>query len=545
MPDLIVNKRGETRSVEELPEIYKAATARSRLELRKRTEVTAGRYLFDFIRDFAKRGKEFPTRGTPEYDIKIDEIWKTEPILAGTVYGMAAKAQSRVWQVEGGRNNAKRAAQMLANAKYSFWKTGWWGFDGASALDFYTTRLGAMWGALRRGSRQFGQLVGLEHIDSLSCFLTGSVKEPIRYESEETGQTIRYKLGEVINLTSLGLSRESQLGAGFCAVERALQAARILVLLHDYDEEKLLNLPPEGIAAISGLTMEEFLDALALWQEQRKGDNSLTFPQVLWLLAQNPGQNVSIDLTSFSSMPEQFNRESVVTQYINTLANAFGVSASDIWFMGGGPFGTGKEVELQHSMARGKGEGEWFSITTQVINRELPDDVKFSYDTQDIAEDLTAAQTAGAWVNALTPLLAQSETLQITGEQWKQLFVEKGILPEWMGRTDENARTMILSTDVPAITKENANDIVRFVHDLGKLQLYERSVISIDAPMLKQDNKTEIRGRPMPEHESERGARITKKTIESEMKIWNDIPELRTHVVDTKGKGNTDTGNGS
>jgi hypothetical protein len=548
MPELIINPSGETRSVEDLRDIFEAfkasgmAMPRSRLDYRTQKNIVASQFWFDLVQSFAKRGKEFPERGTPAYDRKIDEIWKTEPILCGTVYGMMAKAQTRTWQIEGGRTNARRAAKMLVNAKHSYWKSGWWGFAGVSSLDFHTTRLGTMWGALRRGSRQYGSLVGLEHIDTLSCYLTGSISEPVRYESAETGQTIRYKPGEIINLTSMALSRESALGSGLCAVERALQAARILILLHNYDEEKLLNMPPEGIASVSGLTQDEFLDSVALWQEQRKQSNSLTFPQVLWLLSQQPGQNVSVDLTTFSSMPEQFNRESVVTQYVNTLANAFGVSASDIWFMGGGPFGTGKETELQHSYARGKGEGEWFSVTTQTINEELPEDVTFSYDTQDIEEDLNAAQTAQAWVNALSPLMQQAETLEISGDEWKQLLVSKGVLPEWMGKQAENTRTIITSSDAPNMTKEKADEIVTFMYKLGRLQMYERPSFKINAPLLKQ--QPSIRGKPLPEKEGERGARVTKKTIESEMQVWGEIPELRQYV-DAQGETSPDASGGS
>lgn len=541
MPELIVNQYGETRPVEDLSDIWQEfkqsgrAMPASRLDYRRTKRVVSSQYFYDFIESFAKRGKEFPKRGTHEYDRKLDELWKKEPILAGTVYGMVAKAQSKPWQIEGGRNNSRKSARMLANAKFSYWKAGWWGFAGMSALDFYTTRLGTMWGMLRRDNAQFGQLIGLEHIDSLSCYLTGSVTKPVRYESAETGQTIFFKNGEILNITSLGLSREKELGAGFCAVERALQAARVLVLLLDYDEEKLLNLPPEGIASVSGLTQDEFLDAIAMWQEARKGDGSLTFPQVLWLLSQQPGQNVNVDVASFSNLPEQFNRESVVNAYVNTLANAFGVSASDIWFMGGGPFGTGKEAELQHVLAKGKGEGEWFSVTTEEINKELPEDVVFTYNTQDIGEDLIAAQTAQAWITALQPLFEQSETLQIDGADWKRLFVSKGVLPEWMGTQQEDARTIIGSGDLPGLLKEEADDIVCFVYELGKLQQYKRPVISTYRRLKQEEAKPvpAIRGTPIPLQEAEAGARVTKKAIESELAIWKDIPELKRFVETT------------
>lgn len=481
MPNLIVDGRGTQVGVEEIAELwneFKQEKIASRLEYRnqEQSRIPMSAMCYYFMRSFAQKAGKAPRRGTHEYDLYIDNIWKEEPILAGTVYGMQAKSQTKQWKITGGRNAANRSARMLNDSLYSYWKHGWWGFAGVSALDFYTTRVGTMWGAMRRGNDQYGQLDALEHLDSLSCHLTGSREEPVRYESAETGQSLTYREGEIINFTSMTLSRETELGAGFCAVERAMRAAQVLVMLNEYDIGKMSNLPPEGIASISGLTQNEIQDALQTWITQRQADNSLIYPQVLWLASGQPNANVDVALTAFSSLPENFQRDVVINMYVNILANAFGVSASDIWFMGGGPFGTGREVEMQHTYAKGKGEGEWFAASEQIINRELPAGVEFHYDTDSIEEDLTSAQTAKAWVDALLPLVERGQELEIGADQWKTLFVEKGIIPTWMHETtNPDQRTTITSSQV--MLKEDADDLVTFMWSMGQVREVPRPIV--------------------------------------------------------------------
>jgi hypothetical protein len=485
-------------------------------------------YYDEFLGEFAKKARKRPKRGTIAYDDWLDTVWMTEPILAGTVYGMVAKAQSKPWRIEGGRSNATRAANMLNDARYSFYKAGWGGFAGSSALDFYTRRIGYVWLTHRRGSKEFGALEGLEHLDARSCALTGNSAKPVWYSSEETGQQIRLRPGEVIQENSLMLTRESALGYGYCAVERAMLAAEVLSKLHEYDTEKLSNLPPEGIASITGLTQDEFLDAIEAWKLGRVADSSAIYPQVLWLMnSMNPSEKISVDLTGFASMPDAFDRQAVVTIYVNILANAFGVSTSDIWFMGGGPFGTGKEVELQHSYARGKGEGEWFSTTQQLLNRELPSNVEFSYDTQNIEEDQIAAATAKGWVDAYMPLIEKSQDLDFTADQWKRLLVEKDVIPEWMITGEAPTERTLIRSDETSRMKET-EDVIAFLWEAGKL--HERPVITVYRQVDEPKDRPNIRGKPIPDHEVERGARVTRKAVLAEREIWGEIPELADYV---------------
>jgi len=340
----------------------------------------------------------------PARDLILSEYWMREPILAGAIYSMCAKMTAMRWSVTGRRSQASKYAQIFAEAEH-MGGADWGGFISSSANDFYTVNRGVFWETARNGNSDFGSLAALGHIDALSCALTGNRAVPVEYWSEATGQHIFFKPGEFIHFTSLPSPRERMLGSGFCLVDRAHRAAKLLMGLHDYDEEKLNNLPPEGVATVTGLTMDEFQDALALWQTARKRDNSLTFPQVLWLIGSQPNAEVKVGITGFSQLPESFDRKTVVDQYVNVLALCAGVDVREFWTMSSGSgLGSAGESEIQHMKAKGKGPGEFITTVERHVNGEVPESVHWGFDTQDIEEDANAAAVAKAWIDAFFPL---------------------------------------------------------------------------------------------------------------------------------------------
>lgn len=349
--------------------------------------------------------KNIPPFGDPSRDFMLTQVWRHEPILAGAIYSMCAKQSSLKWSVTGRRLPARNLAVLLAGAAFIDGYD-WGGFMSGTAEDFFSTNRGFFWETPRLGDPLLGQLSDIGHIDALNCTLTGSKVTPMIYTSSATGQVIHFGPGEYIHAASLPSARERHLGAGFCAVDRALRAAILLMGLHDYDSEKLSNLPPEGVAAVTGLTRDELQDALTLWMAERKKNSSLTFPQVLWLVASQPNASVDVKLISFSQLPEQFDRETVVHQYVNTLALAFGVDAREFWSMTskGGGMGSAGESAIQHMKAKGKGGSELTTIIERKINGEAPKDTLFTVDDPDIEAAADEAKVAKAWVDAYLPL---------------------------------------------------------------------------------------------------------------------------------------------
>lgn len=466
---------------------------RSQLDIRNTSHDTAYNAVYQFMRKVSSGNDEIPVYGSPNRDFYIANMWRNEPILAGAIYSMTAKMTALSWRVEGRRNSAQKYAKLFSQAQH-IGGYDWGGFIASVAQDFYTTDRGVFIETPRSGGLTT-PITDLGHIDALCCSLTGNTQEPVDYVSDLTGQRIRFKPGEVMHFSSLPSTREEYVGAGFCAVSRALRAAKLLMGLHNYDAEKLNNLPPEGVAAVTGLTTDEFRDAIALWMSERRKNNSLTFPQVLWLIGSQPGAEVKVNFTGFSQLPESFNRVDVVTQYINTLALDFGVDTREFWPVSSGALGTASESEVQHLKAKGKGSGEFISITERQLNGELPEGVIFEYDTKDIDEDMVAATTAKAWIDAYLPLYTSKPSAgpgakmggqalnNPTGEDGPKLSLSQGSPSAIMKKEDSGS-----SEESDSIISKN--DLLRLLADKGVIPDYlvkdSRTVI-MDSDVHKED----------------------------------------------------------
>ena len=572
-----------------------ALTSPSKLDVRKTDRDMSLYYgAYPILRQWAAGQKsKVPPYGDPRRDDYLDNLWRQEPILAGAIYSMTAKMTALKWQVTGPRLQARAAATLFANAEHIDGHD-WGGFIGSVAQDFYIPDRGPFIETARGKTgyggtvnRLVGNLAAIGHIDSLCCWLTGNRDAPMVYYSSQSGQNIRFKPGEFIHFTSLPSPREFYLGMGFSAVSRALRAAILLMGLHDYDSEKLNNLPPEGVASVTGLTMDEFMDALKMWKTSREQDKSYTFPQVLWLIGSQPNTEVKVAMEGFSSLPESFDRESVVNHYVATLALCFGVDAREFWPVSSGSLGTAAESEIQHLKAKGKGPGEFISITERHFNSELPEDVTFAFDTQDIEEDQMAAQVCKAWVDALFPLYngipnpklsppqpfggsglpttpgnkagqqagepaglrppvvqtkpammrgkqlpseAEKQTEQVIDkDQFIRLLIDHGALPEWLAN---DKRTMIADTDARISKEGDPNEYTKIVWKAGVLTEERLPAIVLNS-MRQPIAEASYRDLPYAE-EKEEPIMTTGNPIRDELERWIKHPILKEYILTDK-----------
>lgn len=606
--------------------------------------------LYNFIRGFARDYEKEILQEDPYVDFYLSNMWQKEPLLAGAVYTMSSKMVSLNWFITGRKRLATRMASMLSRAAH-YGGYDWAGFISSSVQDFNTTNRGVFWETPRHGNYLSGRLADIGHVDTLACTLTGNARYPVWYWSPVTSQQITFRPGEYIHFASMPSPREEFFGTGFCAVARAHRAARLLIGLHDYDQEKLANLPPEGVAAVSGLTMDEFMNALELWKVARQQDDSLTFPQVLWLVGSQPNAKIAIDFAGFSQLPESFDRKTVVTQYVNLLALDFGVDAREFWPVSSGALGTASESEIQHMKARGKGPGEFIKITERIFNGEMPEGVEFTYDTQDIEEDSVAAANAQAWISAFLPLVQPlakgmpislpsgavapppvdggegNQTGQgspspqqpatppmdgiISKDDFLRLLADKNVIPDYM--VPDN-RIVVADTDTQ---KEFHGEFVRIEYNNGILRQVDLPPIQLrgvrletdvpyaqvqkgkaDAPNYRQalensrvrcstckyaggigntyctkfdftfENgfvcdawepmdisiekgngrykeegpQRNIKGKPIPQREVERGTNITQRTVASENEVWRSHPLLQQYALSVEEAEEHDVG---
>lgn len=404
---------------------------------------------YQYITWIAQRSDGIPAWGTQAREKFLRTFWQQETILSGAVHSAIAKIMGLGWTLSGGRNNVARYAAILREADGSDWGT----FLSKLLLDYLTTDRGAF---IELGSEiSDGPVTGIFNLDSLRCRLTGNWETPVKYQSID-GYWHDLPRASVFHTSSLPSADVTKYNYGFCAVSRAISAAQVLILLNRHEREKLSDLPPDGIAAISGLTPRQFRDAMKLYKSARENKGNLVYPGILWLVG-NPGASggpgkVSIELTSFSSLPEQFDKKTTVDIYAKTLALAFGVDVNEFWqieHVGA----TKASAWIQAQKAKGKFPAVIIATLERFINTfVLPPGVTFKFSLQDAEDRLGLAELHRQEIENINMM---QDGGHLHNEEGRMLLIRKGILP-----ADLEEGVLYVETDIPGqkIVKKSDGD---------------------------------------------------------------------------------------
>lgn len=407
---------------------------------------------FSFMTSVARKADDLPDYGDPQRDVELRKIWKTEPILSGAVSSMVQKMVSVGWTLTGGRNRAARFAGVLHNAEGG---AGWGAFIAKLVQDYLTLDRGAFFELGRLSAT--GPVDDVYNLDALHCTLTGNIESPVLYQAALDGKTRKLSSDYAVHLASLPSPSEGLKGLGFSAVSRAIKSAKLLLALYTYDSEKLSHMPPEGLVAITGLTFKQVQDAMKMYKDERDKRGQYVFPGILWL-ASALG-TVDVKMIPFSTLPESFDREVVVTLYVYTLALAFGVDAREFWpaTVTGA---TKADALIQAQKAKGKGPGEVMSSIERSINfHVLPDGVSFAFDFSDDEEDRLKAEIDGMRITNAGTLV--DKTI-LSPEEARQLLVTQRVLPDVFATP-----AVFTSNDVEG---HKVLDLVRYRHVRGQLE---------------------------------------------------------------------------
>lgn len=391
-------------------------------------------FFWTFMESLGGRNEAVPRWGNPGRTARLRQLVREEPILAGAVATIVSKVAALDWQITGGRNRVSRYHAILGEAEDG---AGWPFLLDPWLQDYLTADIGGVIELARDG--ETGPVAGLYHLDASRLALTGNVLAPLAYSpSDGKGKQIPLRPLDFSRIVDMRSPDETKRGLGLSAVSRALKASQLLLALYRYEEEQLADLPPQGIAAVTGLTMAELAEAYDLYEAKRRSKEELTFKGVLWLAAQsNPLQQIGVNLTPFSTLPSHWNRTEIVTQYIYVLALDFGVDPREFWPVSQGPLGSGKEAEIQAEKAKGKGFGQLIAKLERAINWDiLPAGLEFAFDLRDSEDDLLRARIQQQIVANIRQLWEPSMTTGsglISTDEARRILAEQGVLPEWTG----------------------------------------------------------------------------------------------------------------
>ncbi len=368
------------------------------------------------------RADILPPWGLRSRDLALRKLYLASynTLIQGIVTYLVHNTTACPWEIQGGRNLTYQFQELL---QYAHFGDGWDGFLERVLTDYLTQDFGAVVEIIGRGSPDQplrGAAVGIAHLDSQRCAATGNWEYPIIYWPKRGGDMYRLHWTRVFRMTDMPSSEERAFGNGLCALSRAAGIAVIQQMLGKYQVERLDNLPPSGIAAISGITDTQFQDAMAFYQAAQTQDGNVYWRNILRLIGVDPKNPVRVEFTSFAQLPEQFDYRTYMEMHVNALALAFGVDPQDVWPLSGSSMGTATQSKVLHQKGQGKAPAEIRGKLTRMINlRVLPESLEFEFKYRDKEADQQEAERAQIWVNTVN-------SAPITPEQ-KQMMLAKNV----------------------------------------------------------------------------------------------------------------------
>ena len=393
-----------------------------------------------------------PKYGTSQRDEWLRKVWKQEPYLAGVINSVTSIDKNRGWTLTGGRNQVKRFVNILHN-RFFFAPdlSGWRMSFGGSALSYYTSDLGSVTEIGRDGEN--GPLDSLYFVDPARCQLTGNAETPLKYNPVQGSEQL-WQYNDYFRIVSLPSTDEARYGLGFCALSRAIELAKIMIGIYQYDNEMLLNRAPRGLLLLKGITEQQWEQAMTARNAKLDGDEKEYYGAVNVLAQNDPGVELEAQLVSLSSLPAEFNQQIFTDLLMYGYALVFGYDPREFWPVSAGALGTATETEAQHRKAGAKGGLDFVLGYAEQLQEELPDTVQFEFEERDLDGELANAMVQQAQADVIMTMYEKGVGI-ITSEQARILAAGQGLIdPEWTMEQEEAVATDTDDEVVRALASE-------------------------------------------------------------------------------------------
>lgn len=357
-------------------------------------------------------------------DQQLRDFIPVEPTFLSALGIVCSANASFSWTIKGPPRLAEQYQTMLANANMG---EGWENFVTKLSIDLYTQDSGAFVEIIRESDSPDAPVIGLANLDAARCFHTGHPDVPVLYQDREN--SFHYlKWYQVATISDMPVPAEGKPGLQYCALTRLLRAVRILRDVSIYMQEKIGGRNTRAITLVRGVTPQAIQDAVAQHQSRLDSQGLMRFSTPLMVGSVDPKTEVGFETLELAGLPDGFDLDLTMKQFINQLAMAFRRDYQDFAPLPGGNLGTSTQSEVLHEKARGKGPGEFRKLIANVVNwLVLPTDVEFEWDEQDPSAEATEAQNKNVRATARKTRIDSGE---LTPEVARLIALEEGDLTQ-------------------------------------------------------------------------------------------------------------------
>lgn len=324
---------------------------------------------------------------------------------------------------------------------------------------------------------------------------------PFDEKSWELGKCERF-IDEVI-VSEINTSDQSNTKQVYCIdVEDTHNFISAGIVVHNcavlnHDLEMLGAKMPKGLLLLKGISQDQWDTAMSAREDKLKELEREYFAGV-FVLASSGLDDVDAKLVALSSLPAGFDMEVFTNQLMYGYALCFGYDPTEFWPVNAGVMGRGKETDIQHRKATGKGGLDFALGFQEGLQNRLPDSILFEFEQRDSEGELLEAQVQSAWVEIATklyesglkdgaPLLAP--TTDEARQRALQILVESGstlISEDWV----VNEKKVIVDDSDTNEVRQLRERMVEDPRILRAIQKYP------DEPIVRYEYGTDASGLP-------------------------------------------------
>lgn len=453
-------------------------------------------------------------------DAWLAQVVLKEPYLLGILQSVVSIDKNRGFTITGGKTQVKRFMAILHSFQVAPDLFGWRPGLSVSARNFYQSDLGSITEIGRAGVD--GPLAAIYTVDPTKCRLTGLPETPLNYTTS-IKENQKWGPADYFRVASFPSTLENMNGLGYCAVSRCLELAKMMVAVFEHNRERLGSKAPKGILTINGgLTMQQWIQSLEESTAEIKTLQREYYSGVQVLVGGEGEGEIKVDLTSLSTLPEEFDYKVFVDTVMFGYALEFGYDPREFWPVSSGTLGTGNETNQQHRKASSKGGLDFALGFQEELQDELPDTIQFEFEQRDVEGDIAEIAFQKAKFDIINNMYMSKDANNmplITHDQALQLMVEAKLIPEEWTITEEPIQAtdtddigdMLQKQRVQNALKKYPNDdIVIFSSNTGKFRTIRKAGAEL---------KFMIRATPRPKLlASVKGVDITSDDLAKAMK---------------------------
>lgn len=402
---------------------------------------------------------------------ELDSVnhWQKDAILTSTlrserkwwasgVHTTISQVASTSWQVKGTPEiRAIRGQELLHTANGGH---GYIEFASRVILDYLTTNNGCFIEKVHVTRAGISKLIGLMHLSSHRCRLTGNPDAPVIY-MDVLGQEHEMKAHQVIFTSDLsgygdgmGGFGANTLGFGMCAAERCYDAIRLQQAIEGFIYGRITGTKTNALDFVQGIMPKQIEAAVASAEADRLMKGNIYYKGVT-LIASAGEQKLEHLRVNFAEMPNGFDRETETKLNLMSMALALGLDFQDLYPQAvSGGLNTSSQSQKLHEAARGKGLAmfeKWFAWVINTL--VLPENVTFVLSERDYRDEEIQAGVSKARTDVVA---TQIDKQIITPEQGKQILVDMNELPSWVQPKDLTNSETLDDTEKPELEKPDA-----------------------------------------------------------------------------------------